>query len=384
MINSFYKLDLFDQVPKNYNGTLFSFEGALGTTQIDISDDPFLSVKKAVLTALGSPCGLVIEGSSFFSELFCSLYEQLGLVYLETKDYFLKHTQAFLAKLPLHFSLIEFSDYKDVPVIVVGKGVSLNEDIQALKQIQDHVFVVSAYSALEMLDQHGIKVDLAFACDPMQKMHNSKNAKHLVISAKTNPSICEGFESLCFFPESHCQFSNFLFSKTPHAPVYGYTIIDTAIKYLTQQGFKSFYLTGVDLEEEGGMYCDNTPCGFKPDFKKAKDHLSSLKGSDISILSFKGSNLGALNFLKPKVELKDFESKSMIDHFSKSLSELKNLDFKSLGLYEMFLLEQNPFYQVVLEPLYEKKILLDGMQTLDKRDYFAYVLQKYQTLGSHL
>jgi hypothetical protein len=67
-----------------------------------------------------------------------------------------------------------------------------------------------------------------------------------------------------------------------------------------------------------------------------------------------------------------------IELFKKGLEELKNLDFQTLGLYDMVSLEHNPFYQVVIEPLYQKWALTQKSQELDKRLFFAKVMDHYQ------
>lgn len=378
IVNSVYKLEIFSSRPENFEGKLFSFSFIDGVHHIDVSLDPFDAIKKAALSALGNRCGLVTENLCFFSELFSSTYENLMLSFLETKDFMKAHVSSFLAKKKGHFSLAHYRGVEDCPVIVIGKGASLRDDFAFIKAHEQKAFIVAAYSVLPFLNEHGIHVDQAFAIDPAQFIHHAKNATTLMLTAKANFEVAEGFKNICLFPESFCEFSNFIFQKNLGAPVYGYTVIDMAIKHLVQQGFRHFYLSGIDLNETGGVYIDNTSCGFKPDFKKAKEHLCFLKDHGISILPLKSLDRSIFKKESLGIEFSDFDGQEFFDLFDKSLQKLKKLDFQSLGLYEMFELENEPFYRIVLEPLYEKIKLLDETLVKDKRVFFASVLERFK------
>lgn len=375
--HSVYKLEIFTTTPKDYEGKLFSFSAQDKAFYIDVSSDPFVAIKEAACLAVGSRCGLITECPGFFSELFESLYQSLSLLFLEVKQALKSHTASFLSKKEALLSLVDFPFSHSVPVIMIGKGSSLNDEIDLIKAYQDKAFIVAAYSALPFLNHRGVVADLAFAMDPCQKLHEARGAKRLMIAAKTPFEIASGFEKVSLFPEDFCQFSHFIFQNTPHAPVYGYTICDTAIKYLHQKGFKEFYLSGIDLKEEGGLYVDGTECGFKPDFKKAYEHLENLASSGVILKSIK--EFKPLDQIVCKTELEEsFCVKELVEAFEKSLDKLKKLDFQSLGLYEMLELENEPFYRVVLEPLYEKHKLFNKEDTLDKRVFFESIMKQYE------
>jgi hypothetical protein len=375
-MSSAYKLEIFSTPPQGFQGKLFSFSPLEGTCFIDISQDPFHAIQEAARAAIGNPCGLVSSGFCFFSELFVSVYEHLTLSFLETKNYMKDQTLGFLGKKERMFSLLEFSNTAQIPVILIGKGRSLLEDVEKLKSLQNKAFLVSCYSALPFLKDYGITCDLAFATDPQQPFHGALNTKHLLVSAKTHVDILKGFERVSLFSETHCEFSNFLFQDRIQAPVYGYTICDLALKYLLQKGFSRFYLTGVDLEETCGMYADLTPCGFKPDFKKAKEHLEALIAQGVSIKPLK--EFSETSFDEPLIQAASFDPSPYIISFQNSLEKLKKLDFQTLGLYEMFELEQEPFYRVVLEPLYETVKGFKNLEEQDKRSFFQEVMKFYQ------
>lgn len=377
MTRSFYKLQVLNKRPEDFEGKVFSFSQHLGGELIDLYDDPFLNVKKAVASAIGHPCVLLTEGCCFFSELFISLYEQLSLTYLEIKDFFTAHTKAFLEKKGYLFSNIKFEDPDKIKTIVIGKSASLLEDLELIKKCQNSCLIVGSYSSLPILDKYGIRCDIAFAFDPNQEMHESKNASILAIAPKTSAKILEGFENIAFFPESFCGFSNYLFHDTIHPPVYGYTIIDTCLKFLIQSGLKEFYLSGVSLEELDGHYADQKACGYKPDFKKAKEHIESLKDLHGGIYPLKQMKYLIEPNYKKGIFLDRFDVKDKFDDFEKSLYQALKLDISTLGLYEMFLLEQSPFYQIVLEPLYNKWMVLQCDESLDKREFFDSVLKAY-------
>lgn len=377
MTNLFYKLQILEKAPFDFQGKIFSFSEHLGGEVISLDDDPFYNVKKAVSSALGSPCILLTQGHCFFSDLFISLYEQLSFTYLEIKDFFKSQTKAFLEKKDHTFHTIKFQDPSKIKTIIIGKSQRLLKDLETIKNYQQTCFIVAAYSSLPILDQHGIVCDMAFAFDPSQEKHNSTNAKVLVVAAKTSGKILEGFEKVAFFPESFCPFSNYLYADTPHPPIYGYTIIDTCLKFLIQSGLKTFYLSGVCLEEIGGYYADHKPCGYKPDFKKAKEHIESLK-----------QLYGGIYLLEDLIDHQEicdksifvcepFDVASKFEEFEKSFKQVLSLDITRLGLYEMFVLEQCPFYQIVLEPLYTKWMVLQNDELVDKREFLSSVIEHY-------
>lgn len=377
MNHSFYKLQVLDKVPTDFEGKVFSFSENFGVQCINLDDDPFLNVKKAVSSGIGSPCVLLREGSCFFSELFISLYEQLSFIHLEIKNFFRSQTKAFLEKKGQKFFHVKFENPSEIKTIIIGKSSALVRDIELIKKHKDSCLVVAAYSALPFLYEHGIYCDLAFAFDPEQQCHEFKNAKILVVAPKTSGAILDGFETLAFFPESFCGYSNYLYWDHPHPPIYGYTIIDTCLKFLIQSGLKEFYLSGVTLEEHGGYYIDKAECGYKPDFKKAKEHIESLErlhGGVYQLIELKTCE----NLCKKNVIiLEPFPIEQKVLAFEKSVQEALTLQIDSLGLYEMFMLEQSPFYQIVLEPLYNKWMILQCGESLDKRDFFQSVLTQY-------
>lgn len=377
MNHSFYKLQVLDKLPKDFKGKVFSFSENLGGQYINLDDDPFLNVKKAVSSGIGTPCVLLREGSCFFSELFISLYEQLSFTHLEIKNYFKSQTKAFLGKKEQKFFHVKFENPSEIKTIIVGKSSTLVQEIELIKRHQDHCLVVAAYSALPFLSEHGICCDLAFAFDPEQQCHGFKNAKTLVVAPKTSGDILDGFETLALFPESFCGYSNYLYWDHPHPPIYGYTVIDTCLKFLIQSGLKEFYLSGVSLEEQGGYYVDKGECGYKPDFKKAKEHIESLEQVHGGIYQL--SRLNSCEDLSKKnaIALEHFPIEQKVLAFEKSFQEALSLKLDSLGLYEMFMLEQSPFYQIVLEPLYNKWMILQCDESLDKRDFFQSVLTQY-------
>lgn len=149
------------------------------------------------------------------------------------------------------------------------------------------------------------------------------------------------------------------------------------MKFLIQSGLKEFYLSGVSLEEYGGHYVDEKECGYKPDFKKAKEHIESLEKLHGGIYPLTDLNSCENLCKKNAVVLEPFPIQQKVLAFEKSFQEALKLQLDSLGLYEMFMLEQSPFYQIVLEPLYNKWMILQCDESIDKRDFFQSVLTQY-------
>ncbi len=376
-----YRLELFTSPPDTFEGKLFSFTPIDGAMWIDLSSDPFESIKKAAASALGSPAGLIIQGFCFFTELFISLYHQFSLVYLEIKEDWVPQLRAFLSKQDNCLEAVSFKNASRTPVILIGKADTLHQEIDKILEMQKKALIACCYSVLPILEEYGIKADLAFAFDPNQQKHVSKAANYLVISAKTKTSICEGFNNVALFPETYCSFSSLIFKNHPQPPVYGFTIIDTALKFLLQKGFKEVFLAGVDFSEIGGVYADKTPCGFKPDFKKAKEHIDWLKEQHKNILNLDDGVFLDQEIKKDIIFSSPLGIEDSIKAFKQSYAEALKIDFKTLGLYEMFLLEQELFYQIVLDPLYTKWSLIDKEKCQDKRVFFQDLINKFKNLS---
>lgn len=66
---------------------------------------------------------------------------------------------------------------KDVPVLLVGAGPSLKEDIEVIKRMQEFVYIFAVDSALNFLLQHDVIPDMFISIEPNKDWKYFENAK---------------------------------------------------------------------------------------------------------------------------------------------------------------------------------------------------------------
>jgi len=258
---------------------------------------------------------------------------------------------------------------------LIGSGSSLVQDLETIKNHQDSCLIIAAYSALPYLERVGVFADIALCVDPLQKTHESSNAHILLAAPKASFEAQKRFEKVATMPEKFCPFSLYLFASSPISQSFGYTVVDMTLRYLVSCGFSNISLFGVDLEEIDPKYPDRQEKGYKIDFKKAKEHIHEL------ILEYPSIGFRKVFEKKPvekKLHLKPTFLEEKLQAFKQSLDRLKDLDMDNLGLLDTFKLEKEPFYEVVLEPLYEKMKLFDQKAKENKKSFFQNVLCAYK------
>lgn len=372
-----YKLEIFKKKPDFFDGILFSFDSSDAVHTIVLTEDPFLGIKEACAQGCGKKCALIVDTIDFFAELFISTFELFSLFYLETQDFYQKKVIEFSSKKQQDVAILDIAMEKSTPICLVGSGKSLLKDLALIKEKQEEVLIIAAYSSLPYLDQVGIHADIAVSVDPCQKIHEHKNANIFLSAPKARFLPQLGFQQTAMMPERFCPFSNYLFSYAHVASAFGHTVIDMTLRYLINLGFYNISLFGVDLEENNPCYPDRQEIGFKLDFRKAKEHITEIM-QDFPTVTWK--QLSTQNPLSKKIVLKNTDRALKLEAFHASLDRIKQLDLENLSLSDNFKLEKEPFYEVVLEPLYEKMKHFDKRAQEHKKSFFQNILSAYKAI----
>uniref|UniRef100_UPI0030F46603 motility associated factor glycosyltransferase family protein n=1 Tax=Paraglaciecola sp. TaxID=1920173 RepID=UPI0030F46603 len=198
------------------------------------------------------------------------LREQLQIVismgeYFDHAYYGIAHTKEALGRgYPILLAnparLLSFDD-KDVPIFIVGNGPSLDQSIQAIKEWQHKVIVISCGTALQALYRHGITPDFHAEIEQNRSTYDwaamigdlDYLKKITLISCNgIHPDTCELYKDvLIAFKEGESSTVSALsvlgqqnFEVLSHAfPTVSNFVTDLFCKI----GFYNIYLIGVDL-----------------------------------------------------------------------------------------------------------------------------------------
>ncbi len=163
-----------------------------------------------------------------------------------------------------------------LPVLIVGSGPSLNQDIKDIKRLSENALVASCGTALRILLDHGIRPDIHVENENHSLIAN--NLKRVLIDhaldgitfmapTTVDPQAGAMFETRWYYLRDHYCSSNVLLGKNmaplPESSPIGANV---ALSSLLALGFNHIYLFGVDCghkegddhHAEGSVYLDDT------------------------------------------------------------------------------------------------------------------------------
>lgn len=260
----------------------------------------------------------------------------------------------------------ELNIFKDIPVLYLAAGPSLDENIDWIIKNQDKFFIVTIGSVYKKLLNKGIKVDLVTTLDEQKWLERvqfsdeiiEKSSSNTVFlaSAITNEKILKKLKTknLFIFEVYEAFFkNNYAFN--------GYSIGEVTLDILLQLNTKNIYLLGLDLalnQETGETHSSDAGSGKskvdlikdEDDKKFARKSLISIKGnlqkeiktiqhfySSIKateqILSLKDEDIKVYNLSKNGAY---FEGTKSINIEDLDIKDFKNIDTKSLKLKTVF------------------------------------------------
>ena len=178
-------------------------------------------------------------------------------------------------------------EMRDVPVVIVGGGPSVDEKIDWIKENREKIFLISAGSSLRTIAHHGLKPDLHAELESdyntatMYEFIGKEYMEDLVVIGPTQLSpIAFNYFDQCkmFFKDSTCHTSIFESDNPTEISHATPTCTNTAVAVAFYYQFKNIYLIGVDLSYKS---IENTHASgsiyFDPDAPDVVKHAMDLK-----------------------------------------------------------------------------------------------------------
>jgi hypothetical protein len=186
-------------------------------------------------------------------------------------DYLLMLYDSFdkLSKNVPKYKTLDFNNYKEIskifeqkPVIFLGAGPSLSENIKWLKENKEDFIIVAMGATLKLLNQHNIKPDIIVTYDgqPLVKWHFASNDivndTIVLVSANTHDTVFDVLK------EKNCQiylFEVFDSLQINGINIGGISIGEATFHILFLFHFRNLYLLGLDLavnQKTGASHID--------------------------------------------------------------------------------------------------------------------------------
>lgn len=154
--------------------------------------------------------------------------------------------------------------YNSIPVIVVGNGPSLDNDLELIKKINKRVCIIACGTALTALSKYGIKADIYVAVERTEDVYESLQVikdpevfenviciapdivhpktinmfKHKIIGFKLNETIPLALAQLSHFNENIKKYAGLNYINP--------LVSNMGVSVATILGFKKIYMVGID------------------------------------------------------------------------------------------------------------------------------------------
>ncbi|PRR82844.1 motility associated factor glycosyltransferase family protein [Clostridium vincentii] len=193
------------------------------------------------------------------------------VINMATNDFFLfnwaeniiknnKHCAPFLGNLS--------GEFKDIPVILVSAGPSLNYNIQYLKQVKNKAVIIALGSAIKILDSNGIIPHFRLAFDGSDNERNifkniDTEASVLIFSDMLNYNILNEYKGnklrmvlntdyISQYIQSKIHDDNYIFEC-------GFSVANVALDVVIKLGFSKVIFIGQDLcYTDGNIHAKGT------------------------------------------------------------------------------------------------------------------------------
>ncbi|WP_026671008.1 motility associated factor glycosyltransferase family protein [Butyrivibrio sp. AE3006] len=161
----------------------------------------------------------------------------------------------------------------DITAIIVSAGPSLNKNVEELKKVKGHGFIMCTDRALSVLDKHGIEPDVIVSMDAEKspdylRADVSKNA-YLLCSYQTNSETQKIFDGRCIYFHT-LRYERTLFGEKAGTSVadLGGNVAGGCFVICQLLGIKNIVLIGQDLAFTGGRHHADDKDEGNPDIKK--------------------------------------------------------------------------------------------------------------------
>ena len=141
---------------------------------------------------------------------------------------------------------------RDIPVVIVSAGPSLDKNVIELKKCKNSAIVIAVDHATPLLDKYSIVPDLVGRIDPNEQYFFSKHDKEkkyrMLISAKGTRHIQQIYQGRCIYYDFNTEvFGTERIQKNEKDIDFGGSVATSIFSLFLEAGFKTFILTGQDL-----------------------------------------------------------------------------------------------------------------------------------------
>lgn len=193
---------------------------------------------------------------------------------------------------------------KDIPIIIVASGPSLDKNIDLLTQAKGHAIIVACDSALRSLAKHQVVPDFAITIDPNKAHFHFKECGFENIPVITN--LVSSYQVLDMNKSTKIWYNDGIFEKElylrcgriiPLMGGCGGCVATTAFAIFTTFGCKRIILVGQDLAYMGDISHTN---GRKSPFKDDVDRF--VPGNEGEVLRSRYDWVAYLDWFENKVQ----------------------------------------------------------------------------------
>ncbi len=156
-----------------------------------------------------------------------------------------------------------------IPAVIVSAGPSLNKNVDDLKKIKGHAFIMCSDRALNVLDAHGIEPDIVLSAEPVKDpaflQYKAAENIPLLCSMQANSETQKMFKGRCiYFHALH--YEDALFGERVEADFEGLdlggNVSGACFVVCEKLGIKTIILIGQDMAYlDGKHHADNSDSG---------------------------------------------------------------------------------------------------------------------------
>lgn len=252
----------------------------------------------------------------------------------------------------------------DIPVLFLGAGPSLNENIEWVKENQDKFLIVAMGATYKILLAHGIKASIVTTLDPQYSVLNKKHFDiknvqkiediYVFAAINTDQRILDRFnqEKLYLFEMAKPLHSDNICYK-------GFSVGEITASIILGMGFKNIYLLGLDFainQKTGSSHTESHSLEeYYSDFldKKHKEESNSFTFKE-ELIEVKG------NFIE-----KVYSNRLFVLSLNTMSS---NLVLSKKDFQKIYNLSNHGAYIENTIPTDTKDIILDNYKNFDKKD----------------
>ncbi|MEN5387983.1 6-hydroxymethylpterin diphosphokinase MptE-like protein [Aliarcobacter skirrowii] len=261
---------------------------------------------------------------------------------------------------------------KDIPILYIAAGPSLDDNLEWIKQNQNKFFIVTIGSVYKKLLYAGVKVDLVTTVDEQKWLKRRQFPDEIMEKIDSNTSFLASSFTTSKTLEALKNKNLFIFETyeaffTDNYCFDGFSIGELTIDIILQLNAKNIYLVGLDLalnQKTGETHSSEAASGVsKIDINKER---VDEKLSDKSIVKVKGN-------MKKEVKTIEFYYGSIKEVEKKIVKKEKDVSIYNLS-------QNGAFFEGTI-PLNIDEIEINNLKNIDKKSLnFKNILNNFSQI----